>query len=75
MKVKGCLVVSGCCLLVSILLASGYEVMVPGKAQDRELMAWLKEFQDTIGGDPLFERLVSQIWTVHRKNLKDNSTM
>jgi len=75
MKVKGCLVVSGCCLLVSILLASGYEVMVPGSAQDRELMAWLKEFQDTIGGDPLFERLVSQIWTVHRKNLKDNSTM
>jgi len=43
--------------------------------RDRSLVDWLKDFKDTIGGDPLFERLVSQIWSVHRANVKDNSTV
>ena len=45
---------------------------------DRSLVDWLKEFKETIGGDPLFERLVTQIWSVHRSNMKetnDTSTM
>ena len=30
---------------------------------------------EVIKDDPLFRRLVSQIWSVHRSNLKDNSTL
>merc|ERR1712029_693573 len=60
-------------ILVASSGADG-RLMGPGMSQGRDLAQWLEEFKETIGGDPLFQRIVSQIWKVHR-NLKDKSTI
>ena len=61
------------CLLMAV--STLLSIADSAATRDRSLVDWLKDFKETIGGDPLFERLVSQIWSVHRANVKDNSTV
>merc|ERR1712029_883446 len=74
MDVSECLVVSGYVLILVASSGADGRLMGPGMSQGRDLAQWLEEFKETIGGDPLFQRIVSQIWKVHR-NLKDKSTI
>jgi len=46
-----------------------------GKPPQRGLTDWLDDFKDTIGGDPLFERLITQIWSVHESAVHQNASM
>merc|ERR1719249_148218 len=66
---------TGCHLGYCFLVAAVFGGAAEAGLINRGLVDWLKEFEETIGGDPLFERLVTQIWSVHRANVKDNSTV
>jgi len=52
-----------------------------GVETQEELNRWLQTHRGAtttaipIENDPLFTRLVSQLWSVHRSNMKDNSTL
>ena len=52
-----------------------------GVETQEELNRWLQTHRGAtttaipIENDPLFARLVSQLWSVHRSNMKDNSTL
>ena len=68
-----------------ILVALVFEISevrsaATGVENQEELNRWLQTHRATttaipIENDPLFTRLVSQLWSVHRSNMKDNSTL
>jgi len=63
----------GCQVLACLLVVVGAaDAMVVDK---RGLSGWLDDFKDTVGDDPLFARLVSQIWSVHEEGVHENATM
>ena len=67
-------------LLALVLKISEVRSAATGAEIREELNWWLPTHRATtpaipIENDPLFARLVSQLWSVHRSNMKDNSTL
>ena len=68
-------------LVALVLEISEVRSAAMGVEPQEELNRWLETHRGAtttaipIENDPLFTRLVSQLWSVHRSNMKDNSTL
>jgi len=67
---------TACVVIVLVVIPGpGFGAKGSWGLEERGVADWVQDFRERLGGDPLFERLVAQIWSVHRSSMKENSTM